>query len=53
MTFPMGGNLSDVIVVEILKAAAVTNGFVAQDMNNSRSQATKAAPGQPAESAAR
>ena len=53
MTFPMGGNLSDVIVVEILKAAAVTNGFVAQDMNNSRSQATKAAPGQSAESAAR
>ena len=33
MIFPTGGNLSDQIAAEIIKAAAVTNQAVAQNLN--------------------
>ncbi len=54
VTFPIGGDLSDAIVAEIVKGAAVTNKSVSPDPNRERSQpAQSAASDQPAAPVAR
>lgn len=51
--FPMGGDLSDAIVAEMLKAAAVTNGSSAQNPDGGGSQTAKTVSSQPVNPAAR
>jgi len=51
--FQIGGDLSDAIVVEMLKAAAVTNGLAAKNVNSGGSQSAKPASNQPANPVAR
>ena len=51
--FQIGGNLSDAIVAEILKAAAVTNGLAAKNADSGGSQSAKPASNQPANPVAR
>jgi protein SCO1/2 len=51
--FQIGGDLSDAIVAEILKAAAVTNGLAAKNADSGGSQSAKPASNQPANPVAR
>jgi protein SCO1/2 len=51
--FQIGGDLSDAIVAEILKAAAVTNGLTAKNANSGGSDSAKPAANQPANPVAR
>jgi len=51
--FQIGGDLSDAIVAQILKAAAVTNGFAEKNADTGGSQSEKPASNQPANPVAR
>ena len=53
MVFQIGGDLSDAIVAQILKAAAVTNGLTAKNADSGGSQSAKPPSNQPAYPAAR